>query len=70
MNGEHKIGIKNVRRYPTFSEILEHEEAERIVPGVSKDQILRVLKSLYPPFKEKSGVFAIELESSKSNPQK
>jgi len=66
LNEEHKISIKDIRRYPTFSEMLEHEEAERIAPGMPKDQILRVLRSLYPPFKEKLGVFAIELESSRT----
>jgi len=45
--------------------MLEHEEAERIVPGMPKDQILKILRRLYPPFKEKLGVFAIELESFK-----
>lgn len=69
LNEEHEIGIKDVRRYPTFSEMLEHEEAERIVPGMPKDQMLRVLRILYPPFKEKLGVFAIELESSRTKPQ-
>jgi len=42
--------------------MLEHEEAERIVSGMPKDEILRVLRNLYPPFKEKLGVFVIELE--------
>lgn len=70
LNEEHEVGIKDVRRYKTFSEMLEHEEAERIVPGMPKDQILRVLRSLYSLFKEKLGVFAIELESPKTKPQK
>ena len=28
LNEKYEVGIKNVRRYPTFSEMLEHEEAE------------------------------------------
>lgn len=52
LNEEHEVGIKDVGRYPTFSEMLEHEEAERIVPGMPKGNILRVLRSLYPPFNE------------------
>lgn len=62
LNEEHEVGIKDVRRYPTCSEMLEHEEAEKIVPGMPKEEILKVLRSLYPPFKERLGVFAIELE--------
>ncbi len=48
--------------------MLEHEEAEKIVPGMSKDQIFKVLKGLYPPFNDKFAVSAIE--SPKSKPQK
>jgi ASC-1-like (ASCH) protein len=69
LNNEYEIGIKEVRRYSTFSGMLEHEEAEKIVPGMTKEEILRVLRSLYPPFKEKLGVFAIELESPRNKPQ-
>jgi len=36
---------------------------------MTKEEILRVLRSLYPPFKEKLGVFAIELESPRNKPQ-
>jgi len=46
--------------------MLEHEEAERIVTGMPKDQILSVLRTLYPSFKERLGVFAIELETSET----
>lgn len=38
--------------------------------ALHQGEILRVLKSLYPPFKERLGVFTIELESSKTKPQK
>ncbi len=64
LNEEYEVKIKDVRRYSTFSEMLEYEEAEKIVPGMPKGEILRILRSLYPPFKEKLGVFAIELEFS------
>ena len=46
LNEKHEIGIKDVRRYPTFSEMLEHEEAERIVSGMPKDEILNFKKSI------------------------
>ena len=62
LNDEHEMKIKDVRRYPTFSAMAEAEEADRIVPGMSKGELVQVLKSLYPPFKEKLGVLAIELE--------
>ncbi len=70
LNGECEAGIKDVRRYPTFSGMLAHEEVEKIVPGMSKDDVLRILKSLYPPFKEKLGVFTIELVPPNKEKQK
>lgn len=69
LNEKHEVGIKDIRRYPTFPEMLEKEDAEKIVPGMSKGEILKVLRSLYPPFKEKLGVFAIELELPKAKPR-
>jgi len=40
-----------------------YRNIQELKPGMAKDEILRVLRNLYPPFKEKLGVFAIELES-------
>ena len=39
-----------------------YRNIQELKPGMAKDEILRVLRNLYPPFKEKLGVFVIELE--------
>ena len=61
LNDKHEMKIKDVRRYPSFEAMLEQEDAQKIVPAMIKDKVLRTLKILYPPHKEKLGVFAIEL---------
>jgi len=63
LNNEYPVRIKAIRRYDSFEKMLNEEDSEKIVPDVRKDEVLRTLKALYPPFKEKLGVFVIELES-------
>ena len=43
--------------------MISEEDPEKIVPGVGRNEVLQVLKTIYPPFKEKLGVFVIELET-------
>lgn len=63
LNEKYKAKIKEIRRYTSFSEMLEKENPDLIAPGMSKEEILKILKSLYPPFKESLGVYVIELIS-------
>ena len=62
LNNQATIRIKDVRRYSTFEEMLSKEEASRIVPGSNREELLRLLKSLYPPHKEQLGVLVLEVE--------
>jgi ASC-1-like (ASCH) protein len=62
LNNQATIRIKDVRRYSTFEEMLSKEEASRIVPGSSREELLRLLKSIYPPHKEQLGVLVLEVE--------
>ena len=62
LNNQATIKIKDVRRYSTFEEMLSKEEASRIVPGSSREELLRLLKSIYPPHKEQLGVLVLEVE--------
>lgn len=65
LNNQATIRVKDVRKYPTFEEMLSHEEASRIVPGSNREELLRLLKSLYPPHKEQMGVLVLEVEPVK-----
>lgn len=60
LNNNFKVKIKDIRRYQSFKEMLDKENPKKIAPGMSKNEVLRILQSLYLPFKEKLGVFAIE----------
>lgn len=62
LNNQAMIRVKDVRRYSTFEGMLSKEEASRIVPGSNREELLRLLKSLYPPHKEQLGVLVLEVE--------
>jgi ASC-1-like (ASCH) protein len=56
------IRVKDIRRYATFDAMLVSESAERIAPGAAKGDVLRLLREIYPPDKEKLGVVVLEIE--------
>ncbi|MGC9059329.1 MAG: ASCH domain-containing protein [Candidatus Aenigmatarchaeota archaeon] len=62
LNNQATIRIKDVRKYSTFEEMLSKEDASRIVPGSNREEVLKLLKSLYPPHKEQMGVLVLEVE--------
>ncbi len=62
LNNQATIRIKDVRKYSTFEEMLSKEEASWIVPGSNREELLSLLKSLYPPHKEQMGVLVLEVE--------
>jgi len=62
LNNQATIRIRDVRKYSTFEEMLSKEEVSRIVPGSNREELLRLLKSLYPPHKEQLGVLVLEVE--------
>jgi len=67
LNNQATIRVKDVRKYSTFEEMLSHEEASRIVPGSNRQEVLRLLRNLYPPYKEQMGVLVLEVEPIESN---
>lgn len=62
LNNRAMIRIKDVRAYPDFETMLSHEKASQILPGSNQEKVLGLLKSLYPPQKEKLGVVVFEIE--------
>lgn len=61
------IRVNAVRIYKTFADMLEHEDVNRIAPGMSKAELLKLLRKFYPPFKEKLGVYVLEVEPDDSS---
>jgi len=56
------VKIKDVSSYSSFNDLLQKEEPNRIVPGLNKSSLLKLLKEIYPPHKEKLGVIVLHLE--------
>lgn len=53
--------IVRVTRYKDFPELLDTEDSQKIIPGVSKYKALEILQGIYPEEKEALGVYAFEL---------
>lgn len=62
LNNRYLATVKDVRIYRNFKNLLSSEDPEKIIPGKSKNEVLKVLRKLYLPEKEKLGVIAIELK--------
>ncbi len=56
--------VRRVTEYRSFEDMLDHEDARSIGGdiGESQDDLLAVIRSIYPPEKERLGVLAIEIE--------
>ena len=56
--------VKRVTEYGSFEDMLDHEDARSIGGdlGDSREELLAVIRSIYPPEKERLGVLAIEVE--------
>jgi ASC-1-like (ASCH) protein len=56
--------VKRVTEYENFETMLDYEDAVAIGGdlGESRDELLAVIREIYPPEKEKLGVLAIQIE--------
>jgi ASC-1-like (ASCH) protein len=62
LNELHRYRITRITRYPDFSALLAAEDAGAIAPDLPTDEVVPVLRRLYPPEKEKLGAVALEIE--------
>ena len=62
LNNQALIRVKDIRNYSTFEEMLSKEDTSQILPGSNPEEVLKLLKSIYPPNKEKMGVLVLEVE--------
>lgn len=60
------VTVRNVRRYTTFDEMISHEDYRRIINGLTENEVLWVLRQIYPPEKESLGVVVIEVQPIES----
>jgi ASC-1-like (ASCH) protein len=66
-NDQHTYQVTAVNRYPNFDALLEAEDPAHIAPEVSRrEELMRVLREIYPIEKEALGVLAIHLAKAAS----
>lgn len=59
--GSLEVRVSDIRRYKTFEEMLKIEPWERIAPDTRlREDVLSLLKQIYPASKEKLGVVVLE----------
>ena len=62
------VRIKSIRIYDNFAKMLAAEDWRQIVPQAKdRAEALRLLQKIYPPRKEKLGVYAIEIAKAESS---
>ena len=54
--------VNDIRKYPTFNSMLEHEDPSRIVPKKDKSEVLKILKGIYPQELEELGVMVLDIQ--------
>jgi ASC-1-like (ASCH) protein len=59
-----KTHVTRVTEYPSFEAMLDREDPRAIGGqlGENRDDLLRVIRDIYPPEKERLGVLAIEID--------
>jgi ASC-1-like (ASCH) protein len=62
LNDRHPFAIRRVGRYADFDGLLANEDPAAIAPGLTSEELLATLRSLYPSEKEALGVVALEIE--------
>ena len=61
--GDNCFLVKRVSVYDSFNRMLEVEAVKNVLPGMTKNGALKILRNIYPPEKEKLGVYVFELVS-------
>ena len=62
------VKVKDVRRYRSFEQMLRQEPWKKIAPeSSSREEVLSLLKQIYPYHKEKLGVVVFEFSRADNN---
>ena len=66
VSGDHRVPtrVTRVTEYDTFAQMLDQEDPRSIGGGLgeSREELLEVIRGIYPPEKERLGVLAIGIE--------
>jgi len=62
LNNKVKVKIKDIRTYSDFEKMILNEDPNAILPESTSEQVLNLLKKIYPPKKQKLGVIVFELD--------
>jgi ASC-1-like (ASCH) protein len=64
--GDHELltRVRRIAQYASFRELVDQEDPRAIGGDLagSKTQVLAIIRSMYPPDRERLGAFAIEVE--------
>ena len=61
LNDQHLYTIERTGRYASFEEMLAHEKACAIAPGLESQQVLALCREIYPPEKESLGIVTLQV---------
>lgn len=61
LNDRHPFEIRWISIYDSFETLLSNVEPGKIAPGVSRVELIELLREIYPPDKEELGVVALHL---------
>jgi ASC-1-like (ASCH) protein len=61
LNERYRCRIRRIAVYASFEDLLAHEDSARIAPELDPDQLLPLMRGLYPAEKEALGVYALEI---------
>jgi FMN phosphatase YigB (HAD superfamily)/ASC-1-like (ASCH) protein len=61
-NDQHRATLQRTARYRDFEELLSHENPCAIAPNASPEDLLDMLRQIYPPEKEALGAVALEVK--------
>jgi ASC-1-like (ASCH) protein len=61
LNAQYPFVIRRIARYADFTELLANEDAHAIAPDLSREELMRAFREIYPKEKEALGVIALEI---------
>jgi ASC-1-like (ASCH) protein len=56
------VRVREVRTYPSFVEMEQHESLHEIIPDATPEDVMKTLRGIYPPNKEGRGILVLEVE--------